>query len=47
MLCTSEVIRKYNKIEVPNKSVPRGEYFYDVPIELWYIYNLEENNEDS
>jgi hypothetical protein len=38
MLCTSEVIRKYNKIEVPNKSVPRGEYFYDVPIEEWNTY---------
>ena len=40
MLCRSEVIRQCNKIEVPNKSVPAGEYFYDVPIEQWYIYNL-------
>ena len=40
MLCTSEVIRQYDKVEVPNKSVPRGEYFYDVPIENWYVYDL-------
>ena len=40
MLCRSEVIRQCNRIEVPNKSVPAGEYFYDVPIEQWYIYNL-------
>ena len=40
MLCTSEVIRKYNKIEVPNKSVPKGEYFYDVPIKEWNTYDL-------
>ena len=40
MLCRSEVIRQCNKIEVPNKSVPAGEYFYDVPIEQWYVYNL-------
>ena len=42
MLCTSEIIRKYNKIEVPNKSVPRGEYFYDVPIEEWNTYTCLE-----
>jgi hypothetical protein len=40
MLCTSEVIRQYDKVEVPNKSVPRGEYFYDVPIKEWHTYNL-------
>ena len=40
MLCTSEIIRQYNKIEVPNKSVPVGEYFYDVPIKEWSTYNL-------
>ena len=40
MLCRSKVIRQCNKIEVPNKSVPAGEYFYDVPIEQWYVYNL-------
>ena len=40
MLCRSEVIRQCNRIEVPNKSVPAGEYFYDVPIEQWYVYNL-------
>ena len=40
MLCTSEIIRQYNKIEVPNRSVPTGEYFYDVPIKEWSTYNL-------
>ena len=45
MFCRSEVIRQYNLIEVPNKSVPEGEYFYDVPIEKWRIYNIGENNE--
>ena len=40
MLCKSSTIRKYKQIEVPNKSVPRGEYFYDVPIEEWSIYKV-------
>ena len=45
MFCTSEVIKRCNLIEVPNKSVPEGEYFYDVPIEEWHIYNIGEDNE--
>ena len=45
MFCKSEVIRQYNLIEVPNKSIPKGEYFYDVPIEKWRIYNIGEDNE--
>ena len=45
MFCRSEIIRQYNLIEVPNKSVPEGEYFYDVPIGKWRIYNIGENNE--
>ena len=45
MFCRSEVIRQYDLIEVPNKSVPEGEYFYDVPIEKWRIYNIGESNE--
>ena len=44
MFCRSEVIRQYNLIEVPNKSVPEGEYFYDVPIEKWRIYNTGKDN---
>ena len=44
MLCSSAVIRKYPKIEVPNRSVPEGEYFYDVPIKEWSIYNVEGGN---
>ena len=40
MFCKSGVIKQYNSIEVPNKSVPEGEYFYDVPIKEWSTYNL-------
>ena len=47
MFCRSEVIRQYNLIEVPNKSVPEGEYFYDVPIEKWRIYNTGKDNKDE
>ena len=47
MFCRSEIIRQYNLIEVPNKSVPEGEYFYDVPIEKWRIYNTGESNENE
>ena len=47
MFCRSEIIRQYNLIEVPNKSVPEGEYFYDVPIEKWRIYNTKESNENE
>jgi hypothetical protein len=47
MFCRSEIIRQYDLIEVPNKSVPKGEYFYDVPIEKWRIYNIEDANENS
>ena len=46
MFCTSETIKQYDPIEVPNKSVSEGEYFYDVPIEKWHIYeNIGESNE--
>ena len=47
MFCRSEIIRQYNLIEVPNKSVPEGEYFYDVPIEKWHIFNTGESNENE
>ena len=47
MFCRSEVIRQYDLIEVPNKSVPEGEYFYDVPIEKWRIYNTGKDNKDE
>lgn len=35
MVCDSKTIRKCNLVEVPNNSVPEGEYFYDVPINFW------------
>ena len=44
MFCTSEVIKQSNLIEVPNKSVPEGEYFYDVPVEEWYVYDIGDKN---
>ena len=47
MFCTSEVIKQSNLIEVPNKSVPEGEYFYDVPVEEWYVYDIGDKNESS
>ena len=40
VFCKSGVIKQYNSIEVPNKSVPEGEYFYDVPIKEWHTYDL-------
>jgi hypothetical protein len=42
MLCTAQVILKYGKMEVPNKLMANNEYFYEVPIEEWRIYNIEE-----
>ena len=47
MFCTSEIIKQSNLIEVPNKSVPKDEYFYDVPLEEWYVYNIGDKNEGS
>jgi len=42
MLCSSEVILKYPQVEVPNKSIASGEFFYDVPLTEWHVYNVEE-----
>ena len=47
MFCASEIIKQSNLIEVPNKSVPKDEYFYDVPLEEWYVYNIGDKNEGS
>ena len=35
MFCESDIIKKCNLLEVPNNSMPEGEYFYDVPINFW------------
>ena len=35
LLCESHIIKRCNLIEVPNRSMPKGEYFYDVPINFW------------
>ena len=40
MLCHSRTIRRYKQIEVPNKSVASGEYFYDVPLQEWSVYEI-------
>ena len=37
MLCSSEIVIKYPVVEVPNKSVPKDEYFFDVPFKEWFI----------
>jgi len=40
MLCSSETILKYEQLEVPNKEVVVGEYFYDVPLSEWKVYDV-------
>lgn len=42
MLCSSEVILKYPQVEIPNKSISSGEFFYDVPLTEWQVYNVKE-----
>jgi len=42
MLCSSEVILNYPQVEVPNRAISAGEYFYDVPLTEWQVYNVEE-----
>ena len=40
MLCSSETILKYEQLEVPNKAVATGEYFYDVPLKEWTVHDV-------
>ena len=40
MFCSSVVINKYKQEEVPNKEVESGEYFYDVPLSVWQVYDM-------
>ena len=40
MLCSSETILKYDQLEVPNRAVASGEYFYDVPLSEWKVYDV-------
>ena len=35
--CKSSVIRDHPLVEVPNNSMPEGEYFYDVPVGEWEV----------
>ena len=46
MFCTSEVIRQYTPIEIPNKAVSSGEEFYDVPLDKWTLREVP-NEEDE
>ena len=41
MFCLSNNIIKHELQEVLNKYVKQGEYFYDVPLKEWKVYNLE------
>ena len=40
MFCTSNIIKQYEPIEVPNKSIANDEYFYNVPLNLWKTYDI-------
>ena len=35
LFCPSEIIRQYKIVEVPNKSIDKGEFFFDVPLHHW------------
>ena len=34
-------------LDLVGKRLTKGEYFYDVPIEVWHIFNIEGNNGNS
>jgi len=40
MFCSSDIIKQFIPIEVPNKSIQAGEYFYDVPLKHWKVYYI-------
>ena len=40
MFCPSDIIKQFIPIEVSNKSIQAGEYFYDVPLTYWKVYNV-------
>tara|TARA_Y100000593_G_scaffold3233_1_gene6396 strand:- start:2073 stop:2510 length:438 start_codon:yes stop_codon:yes gene_type:complete len=40
MFCSSDIIKQYKPIEIPNKAVANDEYFYDVPITCWEIHDI-------
>ena len=40
LFCETDVVKKYPLVEVPNKSVSKGEYFYDVPLSEWKEFNV-------
>ena len=40
MFCSSVIISKYKQEEVPNTEVASGEYFYDVPLSEWQVYDM-------
>lgn len=40
MFCSSNVITRFMPVEVPNNSISKDEYFYNVPLEHWKVYNV-------
>ena len=40
MLCPSDIITQFTPVEISNKSIKEGEFFYDVPLKYWKIYNV-------
>jgi len=38
--CSSKTIKRYSQIEIPNKSMLSGEYFYDVPLSHFILLKL-------
>ena len=42
LFCSTKKIAKCPLVEVPNKSIPKGEYFYDVPLSFWKQYEAND-----
>ena len=40
MFCTSDIIKQFKPIEIPIKSIAKDEYFYNVPLKHWKVYNI-------
>ena len=40
IFCPDSIIRQYSPMEVPNKAVSHNEFFYNVPIRYWTLYDI-------
>ena len=40
MFCVSPIISECEQIEVPNTEVTWGEYFFNVPVNEWQVYDV-------